>query len=481
MEASSYEPLACEDAKTPGLESDERLAPLSIIEELLHHMRLAGPLIFTHLMDYLPGMTNIVLVAQFQGPEVDANVTAVALSTMFLNLTSISLGMGLCSAVGILSAQAYGAGNMKLFNAYIHAAGLGMLMTMLPVAWLNWKAESILTYLGHDAAIAGKAASFTRISTIGLPFFFSFEIVRKLLQAHSTVDAMAVISLASNVIHVGAGYYLTHETSCGFTGPAIGRVVANMSLLVFVAVYFHFKPTYKAWDLHWTPRLAATHLAEFFHFGMPGAIILWVEFGSFEILSMLATRLSNPREQTRVTTVLSHLLSVMYMIYFGISTASMVRVGNMIGANRPHAAKTIMRISFGLVTICLACTITTIASLRETIAGAFFADSGVIHSAKKLLLYILPLHALSSYNSNAQGVLRGMGQPGVAAFINAACICCIGLPLSAMLGIQQDQGLSGLWLGFTVGSAASFVLFSVVLASADWHKQAADAAKARRL
>ncbi|KAF0741710.1 hypothetical protein Ae201684P_017899 [Aphanomyces euteiches] len=82
MEASSYEPLACEDAKTPGLESDERLAPLSIIEELLHHMRLAGPLIFTHLMDYLPGMTNIVLVAQFQGPEVDANVTAVALSTM---------------------------------------------------------------------------------------------------------------------------------------------------------------------------------------------------------------------------------------------------------------------------------------------------------------------------------------------------------------------------------------------------------------
>ncbi|RQM11846.1 hypothetical protein B5M09_005796 [Aphanomyces astaci] len=168
--------------------------------------------------------------------------------------------------------------------------------------------DEMLYHLRLAAPLVGTsshqtAATFTILSSLGLPFFFAFEILRKMLQAHSSVDGMAVISMAANVVHVTVGYYLTQHTTWGFYGAAVGRSISNVSLIVGTAVYFHLEPTYKTWGLQWQPSLARAHLMEFFRFGLPGMVMFWVEFGSLWLLSFLAAKLPRPYIQTRVNTV----------------------------------------------------------------------------------------------------------------------------------------------------------------------------------
>ncbi|RHY77667.1 hypothetical protein DYB26_000215 [Aphanomyces astaci] len=339
----------------------------------------------------------------------------------------------------------------------LHHLRLAAPLAMIPVVFVTWHSDNVFAFMGHNPTTCAKAATFTILSSLGLPFFFAFEILRKMLQAHSSVDGMAVISMAANVVHITVGYYLTQHTTWGFYGAAVGRSISNVSLIVGTAVYFHLEPTYKTWGLQWQPSLARAHLMEFFRFGLPGMVMFWVEFGSLWLLSFLAAKLPRPYIQTRVNTILCHVLSMMYVVYLGIATASMVRVGNLLGANCPHHAKTIMRLSFVLVAACLIFT---------------------IMAASDALLFILPLHALNAFNTNAQGVFRGMGRPGVGALVNFCTVFLVGLPSAAAVGLYWRRDVTGLWEGQTMGATASLVVFAIILQRIQWARLAT-AAKIR--
>ncbi|KAF0692550.1 Aste57867_16362 [Aphanomyces stellatus] len=467
----TYEPLYNADRARDS-------PPPSILAELKKHMRLAGPLMFTHLMDYLPGATNVLLVSWMDTPDADIYVNAATLSTMYLNFTSIALGMGLCTALGTLCSQAHGAGKTKQFNSYVQSASLGLLLTLVPMCLLNWNADVVLVLMGHDRATVAKAAAFTRLSTVGLPCFFAFEIVRKLLQAHSLVDAVALFSLASNGIHLGLGYYLTQHTGWSFYGAALARSIANVTLVLFLVPYFCIFPHHKAWGLHWDWGLAKAHLVEFYTLGAPGVVMFWVEFGSFGAMTLLAKLLPHPTLQTHVNTILSHLLSSLYVVYFGIASATMVRVGNELGANRPAHAQFVMRTSFLLVIVCAVVVVVAVATTRHAIAASFYHDPAVVHAATTALLYTLPILFLSAMNTNAQGVYRGLGLPAVGALVNVVAVYCVGLPMAAAIGLDWCPGLAGLWAGFTTGPTTSSVVFAVLLTRIDW-RALADAAAAR--
>ncbi|RHY33608.1 hypothetical protein DYB32_001510 [Aphanomyces invadans] len=175
----------------------------------------------------------------------------------------------------------------------------------------------------------------------------------------------------------------------------------------------------------------------------------------------------------------------------------MVRVGNLLGANRPHHAKTIMRLSFALVAVCLVFTATCIWTTRHLLASAFFGESDVVQyvspslitksrgstrttrrSASKALLFILPLHVLNSINTNAQGVFRGMGRPGAGALITFVSVFCVGLPSAAALGLHLRNDVIGLWEGQTMGAAVSLAVFVMILQRIEW-AAVATAAKIR--
>ena len=54
----------------------------------------------------------------------------------------------------------------------------------------------------------------------------------------------------------------------------------------------------------------------------------------------------------------------------------------------------------------------------------------------------------------AVGILRGTGDTRTPMVINVLGFWCLGVPVSAYLGMRTSLGARGLWIGFVVGLAA---------------------------
>ncbi|OQR85026.1 Multidrug/Oligosaccharidyl-lipid/Polysaccharide (MOP) Flippase Superfamily [Achlya hypogyna] len=444
-------------------------------EEWWHLVTLAGPVIFTLLMEYIPSSTNIVLVGQMNSTLTKEYVDAAAISGMYLTITSLSVGLGMSTAMDTLCNQAAGAGHTYKFGVYLQAALLGLSMVFVPVFLLNWFCGDILVLLGQDEAISHMAGVFTRWTIPGLPFLFVYEILKKMIQAHDIVFPMLIMTLLSNVVHITLGYYFVHHTSFGFYGASMARSAAYILLLLMMVPYFLWKPLYKEWELTWSFQDAREHLGQFFKFGLPGLFMLVFEYGAFEILTLLSGLMPNAVVTIGVNSIMTNTIAIIYMIYFGIATSANIRVGNMLGGNKPHHAELIMRMTY---TLCLSCTLVTGAFIflaRGYLPYIFINDPEVIARAASALVFIIPLHMSDAMNAVSQGVLQSMGQQHIATMTNGCAYYMVGIPTACLLGFYFQWSIEGLWTGFSLGSLTACTVYYFVLSRVDWPKMAQDA------
>ncbi|OQS03530.1 Multidrug/Oligosaccharidyl-lipid/Polysaccharide (MOP) Flippase Superfamily [Thraustotheca clavata] len=444
-------------------------------EEWWHLVTLAGPVIFTLLMEYIPSSTNIVLVGQMNSNMTKEYVDAAAISGMYLTITSLSVGLGMSTAMDTLCNQAAGAGHTYKFGVYLQAALLGLSLVFVPVFILNWFCGHILVLLGQDYTISHMAGAFTRMTIPGLPFLFVYEILKKMIQAHDIVMPMLFMTLLSNVFHVGIGYYLVHHTELGFYGASIARSIAYISLLIMMIPYFYINPLYKQWELNWSYNDAREHLWQFFRFGLPGMFMLMFEYGAFEILTLLSGLMPNDVLTIGVNSIMTNTVAIIYMIYFGIATSANIRVGNMLGGNKPHHAEMIMKMAYQL---CLACTFVTGAFIflaRGVLPYIFINDPEVIARATTAIIFIIPLHMSDAMNAVSQGVLQAMGQQHIATITNGCAYYMVGIPTACLIGFYFNFSVEGLWCGFTLGSISACTVYYFVLSRVNWTKMAQDA------
>ncbi|OQR83533.1 Multidrug/Oligosaccharidyl-lipid/Polysaccharide (MOP) Flippase Superfamily [Achlya hypogyna] len=464
-------------SETSALLSEEGLANAApdAWAEWRSLLTLSGPVIFTLLMEYLPCLTNVVLVGQMDSPQTKAFVDAASISGMYLNITSISVGLGMATAMDTLCTQAYGAGQVRKFGVYLQSALLSVGLILIPVFVLDWFAEDVLLALGQDPEISALAGVFTRYTTLGLPFLFFYELVKKLLQAHNIVVPMALMTVASNVLHVVVGYYLTNHTSLGFYGAGLARSLSYVALPLMMVPYFCYNPIHRQWNLRCNYAEALAHLPEVFAFGIPGMLMMMMEWTAFELLTLFTGLMDDPMVTIGVNSILMNVVSIVYMIFMGISVAVNIRIGNMLGANKPYHAKLIMAMGYGLTCVCVLFTVSGIYFGRFIIPSFFLHDPEVTSRASTALLFLLPCHFIDALNGNSQGVLRAMGHQQVATYVNAGAFYLVGIPMAALCAFYFDLSVEGLWAGFTTGPLVACSIYLTLLSRVNWNEVAAEA------
>ncbi|TMW59155.1 hypothetical protein Poli38472_007300 [Pythium oligandrum] len=105
--------------------------------ELPRQLKLMYPLTLTYLLEYAPGLVCIILVGHIDSPETNAYVDAATISTMFTNISALSIGFGLSSALDTLCSQAYGAGRRKKIGIYLQSAFIVVGSCLLPIFLVN--------------------------------------------------------------------------------------------------------------------------------------------------------------------------------------------------------------------------------------------------------------------------------------------------------------------------------------------------------
>ncbi|RHY87401.1 hypothetical protein DYB26_014776, partial [Aphanomyces astaci] len=136
---------------------------------------------------------------------------AAAIAIMYMNVTGVTIGLGLATAMDTLCPQAVGGG----------------IFVCVPIGLVNAWATAILVMLGQSHDIAVLAGDLIRIMVPSLPFLFGFELLKK---------PMLTCAVIGNCVNAALGYFLTFHW--GVHGAALARSVANACLLWSLLVYF---------------------------------------------------------------------------------------------------------------------------------------------------------------------------------------------------------------------------------------------------
>jgi hypothetical protein len=168
-------------------------------DELGSLLAIALPILIAYFLETIPGSISLIFIGHLNIKEY---IDAAALATMYQNVTSLAVGFGLATALETLCSVAAGHGDKMMIGIYLQRGILIIGLAMLPMIALAWYAADVLIILGQPPHIAELAGQFSRWLLPGLPFIFLFDLIRKALQAQSSVMPIIFIGIS---IHLHAG------------------------------------------------------------------------------------------------------------------------------------------------------------------------------------------------------------------------------------------------------------------------------------
>ncbi|PKI69398.1 protein DETOXIFICATION 12-like isoform X1 [Punica granatum] len=439
-------------------------------EEVKRLIWIAGPMVAVTLSQYMVQVLSVMMVGHLG--ELSLSSTAVAISLS--GVTGFSLMLGMASALETLCGQAFGACQYRKVGIQTQTAILCLTLVCIPLSFLWFYMEKLLIFTGQEPMISREAGKFTACL---IPALFSYALTQPLVryfQAQSLTVPMLVSSSVSLCVHVPLCWALVFKSSLGNLGAAVAIDVSywlNVALLVLFAWYSQSCEKTRA-----TVSLEMFHgVGEFFRFAIPSAVMICLEWWSFELLILLSGLLPNPELETSVLSVCLTTISTLYMIPYGFGAAASTRISNELGAGNPRAAKGVVRVVMSLAVVEMGIVSIALFLSRKVFGYTFSSEKEVVDYVTRMA----PLVCLSVIFDSLQGVLsgvaRGCGWQHIGAYVNLGAFYLCGIPVAAFLGFRTGLRGLGLWIGIQTGAFVQTVLLAVVTSCVNWEKQAREA------
>lgn len=382
--------------------------------------------------------------------------------------------MGMSSALETLCGQAYGAKQYQKLGTQTYTAIFCLVLVCIPLSVLWMYLGKILVFVGQDPAISHEAGKFIMWL---VPALFAYAILQPLVryfQSQSLVMPMLFSSCACLCFHIPLCWVLVFKAGLYNIGAAIALCISFWLNVIFLVLYMMYSPTCAKTRAPISMEIFQG-VGEFFRFAIPSAVMICLEWWSFELLVLLSGLLPNPELETSVLSICLTTIATLYAIPYGVGAAGSTRVSNELGAGNPQAARMVVYAVMLIAVIETTIVSTTLFASRHVFGYLFSNEKEVVD----YVTTIAPLVCLSVIMDSLQGVLsgiaRGTGWQHIGAYINLGAFYLCGIPVAAMLGFWlQLKGL-GLWVGIQVGAFTQTLLLSIVTGCTNWEKQAAEA------
>ncbi|OIV91086.1 hypothetical protein TanjilG_30308 [Lupinus angustifolius] len=331
--------------------------------------------------------------------------------------------------------------------------------------------ERILVFIGQDPLIAHESGKF--IIWL-IPALFAYAIMQPLVryfQMQSLLFPMLISSCVALCIHIPLCWALVYKTRLHNVGGALALGISNWSNVIFLGLYMRYSSTCEK-----TRAPISTELFhgiwEFFRFAVPSALMICLEWWSFELLVLLSGLLPNPQLETSVLSVCLNTISTLYTIPFGIGAAASTRVSNELGAGNPQTARIAVLAAMSLAVLETCVVSATLFGCRHIFGYVFSNEKEVID----YVTLMAPLVCISVILDSIQGVLtgiaRGCGWQHLGVYVNLGAFYLFGIPAAATLAFWFKLRGKGLWIGIQVGSFVQTLLLSIITSGINWEQQA---------
>ncbi|XP_077243980.1 protein DETOXIFICATION 16-like isoform X1 [Tasmannia lanceolata] len=441
-----------------------------IIAEVKKQLWLAGPLISVSLLQKCLQMISVMFVGHLG----ELALSSASMATSFAGVTGFSLLMGMGSALDTLCGQAYGAKQYHMLGIQMQRAMFVLLLVSVPLALIWAYTGNILMALGQDPEISMAAGLYARWM---IPSIFAYGLLQclvKFLQTQSIVFPMMISSGITALLHILVCWILVFKSGLGNKGAALANSISYWINVLLLVLYVQISPACKK---SWTGlSTEALHdVLNFVRLAIPSAVMVCLEFWSFEMLVLLSGLLPNPKLQTSVLSIILNTCSMAFMIPFGLGGAISTRVSNELGAGRPQAARLAVH-----VVLCMAIIVGLVVGSTMIFVGgiwgyAYSNEEEVVNYVAHMMPLLATSHFLDGIQCVLSGNSRGCGWQKLGAFVNLGAYYIVGIPSAVLLAFVFHVGGKGLWMGIICGLSVQLLMLLSITLSTNWTQEAKNA------
>jgi MATE family multidrug resistance protein len=426
-------------------------------------MRIALPLSAAYLAEFAMFVTTKMVVGKLGYFELAA--VGIASSLSFETLVIL---MGLLSIVGVLCAQAEGAGEKKQAGLAVRQGFIVSLLLGTPAMILVWHLDVVLGWTSQDPQVLQLMAPYLHgLSACVLPILF-FAVLRNFVSALARPQAVMVIT----GIAVPVNYLLVLLLVRGGWGiPSLGLFGAGLATsivcwLMFLALLWHVYRTaalrgYGIFADRW--KLDTTICKEIMVLGVPVAGFVFLEAGMFAAVSILSGIIS--AETLAAFEIVMAWSGIPFVIALGIAEATMVRVAHGAGSNRLDTARQSGMLGMYIGVLILIVMMIIPLGFAAYIIDIFITPSDPGFTAVSLLaVEFLMIAAIFQVFDGLQAIaaraLRGVKDSVAPLWIAGFGYWILGIGGGSWLAFWMDFGGVGLWWGLAMGLIVTSLLLA---------------------
>lgn len=403
-------------------------------------LRLAIPVILAELGWMLMGVVDLIMAGRI-GAEA---IGAVAIGNILFNTVGL-IALSLLLGLDTLVSQAAGAGNLPDGRHSLRQAfWLAAISTPILLAAM-WALIPLMNYWGLDPAVLTLAQPYSAILALSVFPIAAYTAQRRYLQSLHLVRPITIALLSANLVNAVLNVLLLPPL--GVNGIAWATVGSRVYLALYLYIALRrLQPGALAWELpHW-PRIR-----QLFFLGLPAAGHIFAEIAVFAAATALAGRF--PAVALAAHEVTLHHAALAYMVPLGISSAAAVRVGNALGAGQPAAARLAGTTAIVAGASFMIFSAVLMFLFPRQILRIYTTDEAVVAFAIPLLFWAAAFQLFDGVQVVATGALRGRGDTRAPFLAGLLGYWVIGLPAGAWLCFARGEGVTGLWIGLSLGLA----------------------------
>ncbi|XP_023258300.1 multidrug and toxin extrusion protein 1-like isoform X2 [Seriola lalandi dorsalis] len=455
--------VPCSECCGSCLRNIRGFIPLEYRNETVQLVKLAGPVLISHLMVFMISIISMVFCGHLGKTE----LAGVSLAAAVVNVSGISIGTGLSSTCDTLISQTYGSGNLKRVGVILQRGILILLLACFPCWAVLVNTEPLLLAVKQSPEVASLSQLYVKIFMPALPAVFMYELQAKYLQNQGIMWPQVVTGAIGNVLNVIINYIFLYPLEWGVAGSAAANAISQYLLALLLCGYICWRGLHKAtwggWSLdclqEWGP---------FVKLAIPSMLMICLSWWIFEIGGFLAGVISEV--ELGAQSIAYQLCITAYMFPLGFSVAASVRVGNALGAGNTKQAKLSCKVPI-ICAFIVACFVGASLSIARNVIGYIFtSEQDIIKRVADVMLLFGFMHVGDATAGVAAGVLRGAGKQLFGALCNLIGLYLIGFPIGVYLMFAAKMGIVGLWTGLTLCVSLQAIVFIMFLCKLDWKK-----------
>lgn len=433
--------------------------------EIKHIITLAIPVMIAQISQTAITFVDTIMAGNYSKTALSGVAIAVSIW-----LPTILFGQGLLTVLTPIISNLNGAAKRNLVADHTRQGvviALILSVMMMLILYHSDKIISLRSSAEHpiDPQMVEVAVSFLRAIMWGVPAFLLFLVYRNQCEGLSNTKPAMVIIFIALLANIPINYILIYGKLGlpAFGGVGCGITAAIIFWLMFILMRLYTLTTASQKDIRNTP---VTKLVDFaiikkvIVLGTPLALAYFFEMSLFAVIALLIAPLGQ-------ITVAAHQIiftisSLTFAIPLSLGVATSIRVGYLLGKQKPSLAKQTAYISLAISFAIAVVVALILVIFRTPIIELFTKEAAVIAICMHLIILLAIYQASDYLQVVASNVLRGYKDTQSIFFITLLSYWVVGLPVGYILAltdlVMQPLGAAGFWIGIISGLAVAAVL-----------------------